>query len=57
MRDGKMSKDTEVFIQGVGFKPNQELATIFTDANGATGDLETYQTLKRIFRMSPSRTL
>lgn len=37
-----MVKDAEVAIQGLGFKPNQELAIIFTDATGATADLETY---------------
>ena len=32
----------EVSIQGLGFKPNQELAILFTDAIGATADLEAY---------------
>ena len=38
----KMEKDAEVFIMGAGFKPNQELAVIFTDVKGATADLEAY---------------
>lgn len=38
----EMVKDAEVYIQGLGFKPDQELAILFTDASGATADLEAY---------------
>ena len=38
----KMGKDAMVEIYGEGFKPNQEVAFLFTDVNGATADLEAY---------------
>ena len=38
----KMGKDAIVEIYGEGFKPNQEVAFLFTDVNGATADLEAY---------------
>ena len=38
----KMEKGAEVFILGSGFAPNQEVAFLFTDVNGATADLEAY---------------
>jgi hypothetical protein len=38
----KMTKDASVEIYGEGFKPNQEVAFLFTDVNGATADLEAY---------------
>lgn len=38
----KMGKDAIVDIYGEDFKPNQEVAFIFTDVNGATADLEAY---------------
>jgi len=38
----KMRKDAVVEIYGEGFKPNQEVAFLFTDVNGATADLEAY---------------
>jgi hypothetical protein len=38
----KMGKDAMVEIYGEGFKPNQEVAFLFTDVHGATADLEAY---------------
>jgi hypothetical protein len=37
-----MGEDTKVSIMGAGFKPGQEVALLFTDANGVTADIEAY---------------
>ena len=44
----KMAKDAEVSIMGKGFKPGQEIAILYTDASGATADLEAYLDPKEI---------
>lgn len=41
-----MGKDAKVSIMGSGFKPGQEIAILFTDANGITANLEAYLTDK-----------
>ena len=37
-----MGKKAKVSIMGTGFKPGQEIALLFTDANGITANIEAY---------------